>query len=121
MNFDAEKHLPLDAGTRENYVEYVLEIEEQSSYLYKCVVYQVESWTLEGEVYILDEVPLLRLVIKGDGCSHADFGDDGYVHLCGARDYAGLAQVLEELYLLAEDYFVAQQGRYPYWEKWDDV
>ena len=40
--------------------------------------------------------------IKWDGCSHCWFGDDeGYLHLCGAKDLASVGWVLHEMFRIA--------------------
>lgn len=51
----------------------------------------------------LDEAqPLLAGLIKWDGCSHVNFGDEeGYVHLCGGRSWFNFLKATERIWNIA--------------------
>lgn len=55
--------------------------------------------------------------VKWDSCSHFNFGDtDGYLHLCGVRDFRNHVALMEFLYRLAFE----AMGREPEdGEKWE--
>lgn len=37
--------------------------------------------------------------VKWDGCSHIYFGDkEGYIHLCGSRDFIRIGNILKKVY-----------------------
>jgi hypothetical protein len=44
-----------------------------------------------GEIY-------LSATIKWDGCSHVNFGEEGYLHLCGAESWQRHCRLMEWLY-----------------------
>lgn len=44
--------------------------------------------------------------IKWDACSHLYFGtDNGYMHICGGRNWKNLITALERVFALAREYF----------------
>lgn len=42
--------------------------------------------------------PYIKGSVKWDGCSHFNFGDEGYLHLCGRDDIDKLANALSVIY-----------------------
>jgi hypothetical protein len=36
--------------------------------------------------------------VKWDGCSHVYFGDEGYIHLCGSREFVKVGAILKKVY-----------------------
>jgi hypothetical protein len=45
---------------------------------------------------------LFTATVKWDGCSHVNFGDDGYLHLCGRIYWEALARILPKAFAWAK-------------------
>lgn len=79
------------------YIDYILTINPEE---YHCefVLEEVGSW--EGENGIpCDKEVVIRGVVKWDGCSHVNFGDEeGYIHLCGKTLWKKLSDILPWCY-----------------------
>lgn len=73
---------------------------------FNFVVYEVVSWDMDGKPGDIEKY--MSGYIKWDGCSHVDFGEGGYIHLCGKVCWERHAQIVLRLY----DYAVARIPRY---------
>lgn len=47
---------------------------------------------------IADAEHYVKGSVKWDGCSHLNFGDEGYLHLCGRADFDKLTEALPVIY-----------------------
>ena len=45
--------------------------------------------------------PFMAGTIKWDGCSHNNFGEDGYIHGCGLSDITKISDVFQRLWDVA--------------------
>ena len=45
--------------------------------------------------------PLITGFIKWDGCSHINFGNEGYIHLCGGSDWIMLMEATRRIWQIA--------------------
>ena len=85
--------------------------EEISEHYAKCKVFEI---TAKGDTNYYEKIgstgssdttldieeaqPYLIATIKWDSCSHFDFGEGGYLHLCGVDAFKDHIKLLEFLY-----------------------
>lgn len=92
----------------DGFPQFVATVVESDRYSVEFSVKEVEGFE-DGDKdkpIIPDEI-YLRATIKWDGCSHVNFGTDGYVHICGARAWQRHCRLMEWLYRLAPNYVEA--------------
>ena len=84
-----------DAG---GYVRFYLVVNKLEDYYAVVSVFEVSSW-YDDETKSYDEGELyLTAHIKWDGCSHINFSEDGYKHLCGKHYWKELGEMMLSLY-----------------------
>lgn len=47
--------------------------------------------------------PVIKGHIKYDGCSHVDFGDDGYIHICGSDSWLNFIEAIKRIYDISKE------------------
>jgi len=78
-------------------VLYLIDFKDQDfEHRVEFEVYEVMSWSLEGEV--METEDYLTGYIKWDGCSHIWFSDEGYKHLCGKSFWDNHAKVMSTIW-----------------------
>lgn len=75
---DTEHFDPLDQG-----FGFLIETEDATGYLASLFVREITATDLDGKP--CETEAYLSCTIKWDGCSHFNFGDGGYLHLCGGE------------------------------------
>lgn len=50
-----------------------------------------------------DQDTFIKGTIKWDGCSHMYYGDDGYIHLCGAESFYEMIELHRRIFKLASE------------------
>lgn len=85
----------------DNYVNFIAEITAKSDTHIDLTMYEVISWSGEDNAPC-DREEYLKAYLKWDGCSHVWFQDDGYLHICGKRDFEAHVKAINWLYELAE-------------------
>lgn len=82
------------------YVDFLIEFEEDTESSANFKVYEVITWT--GDTVEPSETELyLKGLIKWDGCSHIWFGGedkDGYIHICGKSRWDLHNQVMSAIW-----------------------
>lgn len=65
-------------------------------------VEEVTSWDTKSKEAVDLEPYIPSLMIKWDSCSHFNFGtENGYLHLCGVKDFKKHVMLMEWLYKAA--------------------
>ena len=84
-----------DAFTR-----YVAQITRKDDHFADFIVHEISSWNCDGSYDIADGEVVLKGMIKWDGCSHINFGDEssGYMHLCGKLHWHEFTEMLPKVY-----------------------
>ena len=109
-NFDITKPYVLTRcpdNTPESWI--VFKPLEQECYSLDFTVYSVEGWTGDenDETFTETDPDLYELLftatVKWDGCSHVNFGDDGYLHLCGGPFWKRLPVVVRAAWNLVAE------------------
>lgn len=76
--------------------------------------YEIAATSMEGrdEMYVLRGAsspegltfnftkaqPLIEGTVKWDGCSHYNFGNEGYIHLCGKDYILNISELIKRIY-----------------------
>lgn len=77
-------------------------------------VEEIISRLEDGSIYETEDY--LECTIKWDSCSHFDFGDKGYIHICGYDSYKKHIQLMEWLYKKAFE--LMEREPYDESDKW---
>ena len=84
----------------DDYVWFTVDIEELEEYYAKFICYSVTSWNDDKTIF--EKEKYLSGMIKWDGCSHINFGyegySNGYIHLCGKHSWEQHIKVMKNLY-----------------------
>lgn len=83
------------------YIAFLIEFKEGQDFEVSMsfTVYEVNGWYTDNTVSDMDVY--LTGYMKWDGCNHFNFGDEGYMHLCGESYIDGLIDVMTKLKELA--------------------
>lgn len=87
-----------DEGTPQFLIEYNKD-QTYESVIY-FTVYEVISWNMDETVHDTEEY--LQACIKWDGCSHINFSEDGYKHLCGRFFFDQHIKVMNAIWEVAK-------------------
>lgn len=77
-----------------------LTVTDTKTHSVSATVEEVVAWDEDGSP--LEFQPYLKCAMKWDGCSHLWFGDEGYLHICGAECFEKHLFLIKELYRWAE-------------------
>lgn len=91
-------HILNEAGL----AEFVISIFGHTEYTMNFEVRQVASWTVEDDPKPEATELYLNGFIKFDGDGHINFGERGYLHLCGEGGFKNHCQVISAVHTLAE-------------------
>ena len=80
------------------YVRFYLEINALESHYADVSVFEVTSWNCDDEHSYNESELRLKATIKWDGCSHVNFEDSGYLHLCGKSYWVEHGKMMLALY-----------------------
>jgi hypothetical protein len=81
-------------------IEFLIEIGEDVEYSMQFKVFEVTSRNLDDSPYGMEEY--LTGSVKWDGCSNFNFGDEGYIHLCGKSGIITHNFIVSKVFELAE-------------------
>ena len=78
---------------------YVAQITNKEEHCANFIVYEISRWGIDDSYDINDDELVLKGLIKWDGCSHVNFGDNsGYMHLCGKSHWIQFTEMLPKVY-----------------------
>lgn len=96
-------------------IKYFIKCDQDKESRLDFEVWQVNSWSVDGNPIEDDNEMFIRGTIKWDGCSHIYFGDsDGYLHLCGHRYFEDVKKVLDAVWKKAEQEIINFDNRTAY-------
>ncbi len=88
----------------DGFPQFIATIEKSESHYVEFSVREVqgfENGDKDKPIFDVSEVGpevYLRATIKWDGCSHVNFGEGGYLHICGAEAWKHHCRLMEWLY-----------------------
>lgn len=88
--------------SNDGFCEFQIKLFGDFEYAMEFEVYEVVSWEADDSNTPCDTELYIKGTIKWDGCSHLNFGDEGYLHLCGKSYFVKHCKVITALYELAE-------------------
>jgi hypothetical protein len=88
-----------------DFINYIVKYEEKQKYIDTSItfeVYEIVSWDLDNKPYIDEAEIYAKCFVKWDGCSHIEWGDDGYIHMCGRVSYDNHIKVVNAIWEFAK-------------------
>ena len=86
---------------RDGYVRFFIEILKDTDYFLSFNLYAINCWELDHTPIVEEKEPYLTGYIKWDGCSHFNFGNQGYLHLCGEKSFIIHSEIIIYLFEIA--------------------
>ncbi|BCO16341.1 hypothetical protein_gp288 [Bacillus phage vB_BceM_WH1] len=88
----------------EGHDRFVVEVKPGKAYV-DFDVEEVVAWGGNDDYYTYSQTEhYLECTIKWDSCCHYHFGNEGYIHMCGAEAYYMHFALLTALYDIAPNY-----------------
>ena len=78
--------------------DFLIEWKKIEDHYAEFVLHEVTSWVGDDEPSAYEQY--ISGSIKWDGCSHFNFGNDGYIHLCGKYYFDKHCKIMQAIWEL---------------------